>query len=228
MGRRGRVTVGGVSLAYECWGDPADPPVVLLHALGASAAGWGPVASVLAEHRYVCAVDLRGHGASAHTDRYSLELMRDDVVGLVETLRMRRAVLVGHSLGGMVAYLAAAERPDLFSRLVLEETPLPVPSDPPRVVPERPTRVAFDWAAVEAVYAQRNRPDPAWWDRLPAVEVPVLVVSGGPASHLRPHEQRALADRFPDARLVTIEAGHLVHAARPVEFVDVVTGFLER
>jgi 3-oxoadipate enol-lactonase len=152
---------------------------VLLHSLGDSAAGWEPVARALADRWYVCAVDLRGHGASAPAERYSLELMREDVVGLVETLGLHPAVLVGHSLGGMVAYLAAAERPDLFSRLVLEETPLPVPSDPPRIVPERPERVAFDWAAVEAVYAQRNSPDPAWWDQLSEIEMPVLVVSGG-------------------------------------------------
>ena len=226
MGTHGRTVVDGVSLAYELWGDPADPPVVLLHALGEAAAGWGRVTEALARSRRVCAVDLRGHGASARTGRYSLELMRDDVIGLVEALDLRSSVLVGHSMGGMVAYLVAMARPDLITGLVLEETPIPRPADPPRDVPEPPGEVAYDWGAVRAVYAQRKHPDPDWWDRLAAVDVPVRVIAGGPTSHLPQDQQRALADRFHDGRLVTIYAGHGVHTARPDEFVDALTGFL--
>ena len=169
----------------------------------------------------------RESGASTHSDRYSLELMRDDVIALVQTLGWFPVALVGHSLGGVVAYLAAAERPDLFDRRVLEETPAPMPCDPPRVLGRRPEGIDYDWAAAEAVCAQRNHPDPRWWDRLTQVRVPVLVVSGGPASHLRPNEQRDLADRFPDARMVILDAGHLVHAVRPVEFAKVVADFLD-
>jgi pimeloyl-ACP methyl ester carboxylesterase len=182
----------------------------------------------LAKHRHVCAVDLRGHGSSERTDRYSLEPMRDDVLGFMEALQLRRpASLIGHSLGGMVAYLAAAERPDLVDKLVVEEAPAPLPNDPPRAVPDPPEHPMFDWAAVEAVYAQRNQPDPAWWERLARLPLPVLVIAGGAASHLPQEEQRALAARFPAARMVTIDAGHLVHATKPDAFVAEVTEFLD-
>ncbi|WP_432990603.1 alpha/beta fold hydrolase [Dactylosporangium sp. CA-233914] len=153
--------------------------------------------------------------------------MRDDVLGFMDALDLRRAALVGHSMGGMVAYLVAAERPDLLEHLVLEETPAPLPSNPPRTVPDRPEHSPFDWAVVEAVSAQRNRPDPTWWERLAQLPVPVLVVAGGQASHLPQEEQRALAERFPAARLVTIDAGHLVHETRPGTFTAVVTRFLD-
>jgi pimeloyl-ACP methyl ester carboxylesterase len=94
-------------------------------------------------------------------------------------------------------------------------------------VPDPPEHPTFDWAAVEAVYAQRNQPDPAWWERLARLPLPVLVIAGGSASHLPQAEQRALAARFPAARMVTIDAGHLVHATQPDTFVAEVTEFLD-
>ncbi len=67
-------------------------------------------------------------------------------------------------MGGTVAWLAAESRPNRLSRLVLEDTPPPRPGTPPlpkRVRPDRP--LPFDWNAREAIVAQVNAPDPAWW-----------------------------------------------------------------
>ncbi|GAA3113846.1 hypothetical protein GCM10020254_70280 [Streptomyces goshikiensis] len=142
------------------------PALVLLHALGQSAGHWAPVRDALAPGRRVYALDLRGHGRSEWPGRYSLELMRDDVLGFLDALGLDRVELVGHSLGGVVAYLLAAQRPHRVTRLVLEDAPAPLPREPvARVRPEGD--LDFDWAMVLAVRQELDRP-PA--DRLAALE----------------------------------------------------------
>src|SRR6476469_4791349 len=99
------VEVNGVRLAYTRSGRPDAPPVLLLHALGSSAATWDAVVPALADTFRVYALDLRGHGHSADPRRHSFELMRDDVVGFLDALGLDRVTVVGHSMGGMVGFL---------------------------------------------------------------------------------------------------------------------------
>jgi pimeloyl-ACP methyl ester carboxylesterase len=217
----------GIRLAYRVSGAPDAPPLVLLHALGESGADWSAVAADLADTFRVYALDLRGHGASGWPGEYSVELMRDDLWAFLDRLGVDRATLVGHSLGGMVACLAAQDRPERVLRLVLEDPPPLLPADPPRPAPDEPDGpVDFDWAVVTGIMPQRNLPDPAWWDGLTRITAPTLVIAGGPDSHLPQDQLAELAARIPHGRLVTIPAGHLVHAVRPVEFIAAVRDFL--
>lgn len=174
------------------------------------------------------APDLRGHGDSDWPGEYAYELMRDDVRGFLDALGLAHVDVVGHSLGGVVAYLLAQQDPGLVRRLALEDVPAPFPLDPPRPRAVRPEGdLPFDWTMIEATDEQRNAPAPAWWDDMPRLTMPVLLVGGGPTSPIPQSELVALADRLPDARLVTIgDAGHLVHETRPTEFLAVVTPFL--
>ncbi len=222
------VTVhGAVRLAYEVTGPPAGPPVLLLPALGETAADWAPVRDELARERRVFALDLRGHGASARPSAYSLPLMRDDVLGFLDALGLDRVDLVGHSMGGVVAYLVAAAQPHRVGRLVLEDAPAPLPRE--AAAPVRPEgELAFDWDMVLAVRPQLDRPDPAWLAGLSRITAPTLVVYGGPASHLAPASFDELVRRIPDARLITLPYGHLIHAAAPGEFTAAVSAFLAR
>ncbi|MFF1409065.1 alpha/beta fold hydrolase [Streptomyces sp. NPDC058289] len=216
---------GGVRLAYEVTGPADGPPVLLLPALGETAADWAPVRDELARERRVFALDLRGHGRSEWTREYSLELMREDVLGLLDALGLDRVDLVGHSMGGVVAYLAAAAQPHRVGRLVLEDAPAPLPRE--AVAPVRPEgELAFDWAMVLAVRPQLDRPDPAWLAGLSRITAPTLVVYGGPASHLPPASFDEVTLRIPDARLITLPYGHLIHAAAPEEFTAAVSTFL--
>lgn len=91
------VDVAGVLLAYRVAGDPAAPPMVLLHGLGEAASAWEPVLPALAATHRVYAVDLRGHGRSARPGRYSFAVMRDDVIGFLDAVGVHRCVLIGHS-----------------------------------------------------------------------------------------------------------------------------------
>lgn len=227
FGSRRVVEVDGVALAYRAAGDPAAPPVVLLHGLGEDESGWLTVLPTLADTHRVYAVDLRGHGRSAHPGRYSFELMRDDVLGFLDAVGVDRGVVIGHSMGGLVALLLAQAAPHRISHLIMEDVMAPRPGDlqrPPLTPPETPTPV--DFAAVNAIRAQLNDPDPTWWERTEAVAVPTLVVGGGPESQIPQHLLAEMVERMPDATLVTVAAGHHVHTARPAEFLAAVTRFL--
>ncbi|WP_331767040.1 alpha/beta hydrolase [Embleya sp. NBC_00896] len=225
MGESSTLEVGGIRLVHDVSGPPEGPPLVLLHALGEDATHWTEISAAFAAHWRVYALDLRGHGRSDWPGDYSVESMRDDVLGVLDALGLRRVDLIGHSLGGLVAYLFAQEHPERVGRLVLEDVSVPEPRKP--VAPVRPEgELTFDWDMVVAIRKQIDTPDPAWSDRLDRITAPTLVVAGGSASHIPQHRVVEWTRRLPDARVVTIPAGHLVHAAEPTAFIEVVLAFL--
>ncbi|MFL9684136.1 alpha/beta fold hydrolase [Streptomyces sp. KL110A] len=220
------VTVDGVRLAYRVAGAEGGRPVVLVHGRGESATTWGPVMEDLAADHRVYAVDLRGHGLSDRPGGYGFDVFRDELGGFLRALGLFGATVVAHSMGAGAACLLAQREPGLVGRLVLEEPPSFVPLDPPRPVAERPEgRLAFDWQIVPATDAQLNDPDPAWRAGLPAITAPTLVLAGGPAGHVPADRPAGLAEAVPDARLVTVEAGHLVHGTRPAAFLAAIREF---
>ncbi|MEU5028132.1 alpha/beta fold hydrolase [Streptomyces milbemycinicus] len=222
------VEVDGIELAYRVWGEREAPPVLLLAGLGGDGVDWLRIAPELARTRRVYALDLRGHGASDWPGDYALERMSDDIVGFLAALGLPRVSVVGHSYGGVVGYLLAQRHPDLVERLVIEDAPPLWPQDPPLEVPERPKgRLAFDWAVKTQFTEQRNAPDPRWIEGLSAITAPTLLIGGGPDSHIPQELLADMAKRIPDCRLVTIDAGHLVHETRPEEFLAEVRPFLE-
>ncbi|WP_283138270.1 alpha/beta fold hydrolase [Rhizohabitans arisaemae] len=220
-------TAGGIRLAYRTCGPPDAPPLVLLHALAESAADWDAVMPAFAGAWRVYAPDLRGHGGSDRPGDYAAESMCADVLGFLDALALDRVDLIGHSLGGLVAYLLAGAHPERVSRLVLEDVSAPLPRE--GTVPARPDGdLPYDWEMVLAVRRQIDDPDPAWTDRLGRITAPTLVVAGGPASHIPQDRVAELARRIPDSRTVTIPAGHLVHAAEPQAFSEAVLTFLKQ
>lgn len=220
------VAVDGARLAYRTWGDEAARPVVLVHGRGGSAAGWELIARELAATRRVYALDLAGHGLSDRTGRYGFDVFRDQLRGFLTELGLAGADIVAHSMGGVAAYLLAADAPELVGRLVIEDAPVMFPADPPRGhVPPPEGEPPCDWAVVGATNAQINEPDPAWRECLTSIKAPTLVLAGGEDSHI-PQDQLAwLAGRIPDCRLVTIETGHLIHQSRPAEFLAALREF---
>lgn len=222
------VRLDGTLFHYRETGHGSGPVLVLLHALGEDASDWDEVAEALSGPYRVLALDQRGHGRSEHAERYSFELMRDDLGAFADALGLEQFSLMGHSMGGLVALLFAEEHPERVQRLVIEDAAPPAGSsnrpDPP---PEPPEPVSFDWRVVAPIRRQLNDADPAWWDRLPRITAPTLVVGGGSSSHIPQEELEALSKRIPGCRLVTIEgAGHEVHSARHEQFLAVVEEFL--
>lgn len=115
---------GGGEMAALDFG-PEDRPVdvVFLHANGFNALTYRSILGPLAAGLRVLAVDQRGHGASRleakPEGRRSWKDFRDDLVALLDALDQPPVVLSGHSMGGTVSLLAAAERPKRVSSLVL-------------------------------------------------------------------------------------------------------------
>lgn len=182
--RAHRVVVGesGVSIRVLDWG--GDGPLALLHhANGFCAATWALVAERIAPQFRVLAIDARGHGESSRPEGDAAyhwsELARDwlavthfalDLCGRSEV-----DLVVGNSLGGAVALLAAAERPTWYRRLVLLD-PVTAPSragpsdaraaiePPPLTIAEQARKRRQIWPSrAAAAAAWRDKPTFAGW-----------------------------------------------------------------
>ena len=107
-------------------GDQAERHLLLVHGFtGAKEDFADHVDDLAALGWHVVAPDLRGHGASPHPDgeeAYSLDVFAADVAELVDALGWDRFVLLGHSMGGMVAQVYALEHGDRLDGLVLMDT----------------------------------------------------------------------------------------------------------
>jgi pimeloyl-ACP methyl ester carboxylesterase len=222
------VAVDGVTLGVRVWPavDTGRPPVMLLPGTGETAEDWDVVASSLQSSRTVYAVSLRGHDPSDRPGDYSIQAMADDVTGLLRQLDDRPVDLVGHSLGGLVACMVASAHPGLLRRLVLED--VGVPHARPAATPPRPPGVLpFDWRVVEQVRPEIDEPDPPWRGVMAEISAPTLVIAGGPTSPVPQEHIAELVHVLREGRLVTVDAGHLVHETRPEEFTRHLRTFLD-
>lgn len=93
------------------------PDVLFIHGSNLDSRGWGALPAAVAKTHRVILVDLRSHGHSV--DAAGPFSWRDDVVGVLDAVRARQAVLVGHSLGAQVAIDLALGHPDRVRALIL-------------------------------------------------------------------------------------------------------------
>ncbi|MBP1946291.1 alpha/beta fold hydrolase [Methanobacterium petrolearium] len=94
--------------------------MVLVHGLGSDHTVWGGLTPLLEENFRVLAVDLRGHGRSSKTpEQYSIELFSNDINQLLESLNIKQAHFIGHSMGGAILQQLALKRPDKIRSLIL-------------------------------------------------------------------------------------------------------------
>jgi esterase len=113
-----------MSLAYDS-GPNNGPPVVFIHGLGTRRQDWRSILSEFASSRQVFALDLRGHGDSGRVPGgYRFSQYAEDIVPWLRDVVGEPAALVGHSLGGVVATMIAANSPELVSTIVAVDPPL--------------------------------------------------------------------------------------------------------
>jgi pimeloyl-ACP methyl ester carboxylesterase len=118
------VSINGVRLHYLVAGK--GEPVLLMHGYAENSHMWRPLMVELARTRLVIAPDLRGFGQSAKPESgYDKKTMAQDVHGLAASLGFKRASIVGHDIGLMVAYAYAAQYPSEVDRIVLMDAFLP-------------------------------------------------------------------------------------------------------
>ncbi|MDP3858236.1 MAG: alpha/beta hydrolase [Stagnimonas sp.] len=170
-----------IRLAHQQWG--SGPDAVLIHGLGASRAFWFPrlAMSLAATHR-VTIYDLRGHGYSERpASGYRVSDHADDLLGLLDELRIERAALIGHSLGGSVAFELALRAPGRVSHLALLDSRIQ------RLQPTMCLREVEPLSAYEQQVAQRAGGD---WENetevgLRFIEAAARLMLAAPAEGLR-------------------------------------------
>lgn len=110
----------GVRLRYAEQGDPAGQPIILLHGYTDSSFSFSRVLPSLAAKYHVYALDLRGHGDSERpASGYRLTDFASDVLAFMDEKGLRRATIVGHSMGSFIAQQLAILAPRRVERLVL-------------------------------------------------------------------------------------------------------------
>ncbi len=111
----------GINIHYTRTGGNK-PPIILLHGLMTNGICWTALANALEKEYDVIMPDARGHGKSSAPDYgYRYEDHANDVAGLINALKLPPPVLLGHSMGGMTAAVAASSKPDLLRALILAD-----------------------------------------------------------------------------------------------------------
>jgi len=120
---RSRTLKGDPKLAYydSAGGAAGEPPIVLVHGATFRSEDWENIFPRLATRYRVIAYDARGHGKSARASSYGIDAFADDLLRVIDGVAAAPAIVIGHSLGGATALVAAAKRPAAIRALVLEE-----------------------------------------------------------------------------------------------------------
>ena len=155
--------VNGLRLHYVDWGETGNPPMVLLHGFSAQARYWDGFAVHMRDAYHVYALDQRGHGDSDWAESYGPETMPRDLAAFVDGLGLEHVTLVGHSMGGGVAFRYTADHPERVERLIIEDVALPSPDRPPVPNPDNSVQRALAkdmFEDEEAVVAHLLRQSP--------------------------------------------------------------------
>jgi pimeloyl-ACP methyl ester carboxylesterase len=165
--REATLSIRGFRLHYLAWGDPAHPPLILLHGITGHARTWDTLATALADRWHVLALDQRGHGDSdpAPDGEYTVGAMADDLEAFADALGYRRFTLLGLSMGGRVAIGFTGAHPERVERLVLVDiAPEIHPAGMARIrtlIANAPESIESEEWAVETAMAANPRADVA-------------------------------------------------------------------
>jgi 3-oxoadipate enol-lactonase len=161
-----KIQANGIQLYYTLAG-PADAPVVMLsNSLGTRLEMWDPQMPALAERYRVLRYDSRGHGRSeAPPGPYTIDMLADDALGLLDALGIERAHFCGLSKGGMVGQVLGARHGERLVSLALCSTACHMPARDPwderiRVATEQGMAALAD-GVVERWFTEAFRREPS-------------------------------------------------------------------
>ena len=232
------------------------PPVVMIHGPGDSHLAW-PAAMRRLPGERIYALDLPGHGSSEGTGRHDVLDYARDVIGFMDEVGLRTAVIVGHSLGGAIALTLAVNNPEHVLGLCLIGAAARMPvnasilsglSTPDEYRSAVSLISAYSYASetshdLKKPAEQRMlaaRPAVLQGDfvacdsfdlrsELPRIQVPTLILCGAEDRIVPVERARATHGALPNATLRIIAgAGHMVMLERPVESASELERFLDR
>jgi pimeloyl-ACP methyl ester carboxylesterase len=240
--RSGEAEANGIKIHYAIYGQGS--PVIFLHGGLANTDYWGNQVPAVAAHHTVILMDSRGHGRSTRDARpYGYDLMADDVVALMDVLKIAKADVIGWSDGGILGIDLAMRHKDRVGK-VFAFAANTVTSGVVEGVEKNPTFAAYIERAGHE-YAERSATpreydafvnqiskmwadQPNWTDdQLKAIDTPILVVDGDHDEAIkRPHTEY-IAATIPHAGLLILpNASHFAFLQDPDQFNFAILHFL--
>jgi 3-oxoadipate enol-lactonase len=133
-----KILANDIQINYELTGQENAPMVMLSHSLASSMVMWNPQLASLEAHFQVLRYDMRGHGDSdAPEGAYTLELLAEDAVALLDALGIDSVHFVGLSIGGMIGQGLALNHGDKLKSLALCDTSAIMPDEAQPILQER-------------------------------------------------------------------------------------------
>ena len=236
-------SVNGIQLYYATTGTGA--PVVLLHGGLANSDYWGEQVAALAKHHKVIVIDSRGHGRSTRDERpYSYDLMSDDVVALLDHLKIKQADIVGWSDGGIIGIDLAIRHPTRVNR-IFSFAPNTKTSGVKPDTEKNPVFASYIERAGNEYRKLSKTPDqydafvdqighmwatqPSWSDEdLKKITTPVLIVDGDHDEAIVREHLEYIANTIPNAGLLILpNTSHFAFIQAPKEFNEAILNFID-
>ena len=240
--RGGQAQINDISIHYAVYGRGS--PVIFLHGGLANTDYWGLQVPAVAAHHTVVLMDSRGHGRSTRDGRaYGYDLMADDVVALMDNLKIARADIVAWSDGGILGIDLAMRHKDRVGK-VFAFAANTVTSGVKDGVEKNPTFAAYIARAGREYQARSATPgeydafvdqigrmwaeQPNWSDaELKAIDTPILVVDGDHDEAIKREHTEYIAATIPHAGLLILpDTSHFAFLQDPRQFNFAILHFL--
>ena len=153
--------VNGLRLRYLEWGRPGALPVVCVHGYTSSTEAFNALARRIQDRAHIIAMDVRGHGESAWSadGAYQYADQAGDLAALVDRLGIERFVLIGTSMGGVIAMVYAGQHGDRLRALVLNDIGPDVEAGSGRITQTVGSR-PYDFASLDEAMQYRRETSP--------------------------------------------------------------------
>ncbi|MGL4370373.1 MAG: alpha/beta fold hydrolase [Spirochaetota bacterium] len=249
--------INGVDLAVEEKGKGTLPPIVFVHGWTADMHRWDDQFAFFAKRRRVIRFDLRGHGESEKCETgMEITQLADDLYQLLKKLKVKKAVVVGHSMGGMTVQQFTLYHPEMVDRLILVDTTAKMVYSPAvnlqmnlaKIVPfkafvkiniTRAFKNTYPKKALNAMIAlsqqtPKNVVMPFFdamqkfdlLDKIPAIKAKTLIVHGLYDIQLPLHQAVRIAAAISDATMKIIDSGHELPLEQPEKLTAAMNDFL--